>query len=295
MADPVQRAAGNGDNHAQQRIADHAADAGRQRPVGGARQAGRKSAAAKTPPAIQAATRQPIRSSRRCVNSRQPQNAGRHDHAMVARPNSCMARSAAIAPGAPSRLRTARRVAWLKLGSLTDQVASAAAAVPTAAISARPTSSRRRRCTAARKSSDRNDCRRNCVPPSSSPRVRLHQGSFTKSVAGLLLGPQLQLSSKPKSAEHGDDAVQRLGRGLLVMHHGDADEVRAGIAAVGLVARRVAAGQDPHAGLAPQPRRRGLAAAMSRQRRATGRSRRPGAGSRSGRRSIWSARSNFWR
>ncbi len=48
--------------------------------------------------------------------------------AMAASPSNCINRSAAMAPGAPSMLRTAADVAWLKLGSRTDQVASAAAA-----------------------------------------------------------------------------------------------------------------------------------------------------------------------
>ena len=37
----------------------------------------------------------------------------------------CITRSAAIAPGAPRRLWTRAFVAWLRLGSLTDQVSSA--------------------------------------------------------------------------------------------------------------------------------------------------------------------------
>src|SRR6202043_3752662 len=58
-------------------------------------------------------------------------------------------------------------------------------------------------------------------------------------------------------------AMQRLSRGLCVMHHGDPDEVRTGIAPVVLVAGGVASGQDFYAGLAPQPCGRRLAAAMS--------------------------------
>ena len=86
-----------------------------------------KAAAAMTPNS-QAGSRQRIRSSGRWVNSRQPQAAIGSRKAMVARPNSCIARSAAMAPGSPRRLRTGSLVAWLKLGSFTDQVASAAAA-----------------------------------------------------------------------------------------------------------------------------------------------------------------------
>ena len=102
-------------------------------------------AAAATRPISQAGTRQRMRSSRRWVNSRQPQAAIGTMMARVARPNSWVARSAAIAPGAPRRLRTGALVAWLKLGSFTDQVASAAAAPQASATSASPASSRRRR------------------------------------------------------------------------------------------------------------------------------------------------------
>ena len=62
--------------------------------------------------------------------------------------------------------------------------------------------------------------------------------------------------------KHRDEAMQRLGGDLLVLHHGDADIVRAGIAAVGLLAREIAAGHDAHAGLAPQRERRRFAAAL---------------------------------
>ena len=46
---------------------------------------------------------------------------------------SCIIRSALIAPGSPSMLRTGALVAWLSEGSCTDQVASASAAMPAAA------------------------------------------------------------------------------------------------------------------------------------------------------------------
>ena len=60
-------------------------------------------------------------------------------------------------------------------------------------------------------------------------------------------------------AQHGDEAVQRLGRGLLVLHHGDADIALARVAAILLRARQIAARND-----AQQPR--GGPAAAQRQR-----------------------------
>src|SRR5579859_4391851 len=71
-------------------------------------------------------------------------------------------------------------------------------------------------------------------------------------------GSRRELNDLP---QHGDDAMERLGRGLLVVHHGDADVVRARIAAIVLLTRRVAARQHPDAGFAPQPCRHHLAAA----------------------------------
>ena len=53
------------------------------------------------------------------------------------------------------------------------------------------------------------------------------------------------------SPKHRDQAMKRLGGDLLVLHHGDADIVGAGIAAVGLLAREVAAGHDADAGFPP--------------------------------------------
>src|SRR5712691_6701370 len=67
----------------------------------------------------------------------------------------------------------------------------------------------------------------------------------------------VEIATRPRSwmlAQHRDDAMQRLGRGLLVVHHGDADVVRAGIAAVELLARAIAARQHAHPALAPESR-----------------------------------------
>src|ERR1700724_3008332 len=47
-------------------------------------------------------------------------------------------------------LRSAREVAWLRLGSCTDHVSNAAAATPDSAIRLKPASSRRRRASASR-------------------------------------------------------------------------------------------------------------------------------------------------
>src|SRR5471030_569869 len=56
--------------------------------------------------------------------------------------------------------------------------------------------------------------------------------------------------------------MQRLRRGRAVLNHSDADVVRAGIAAIGLLACKVAAGHYAHAGLLPQPLGHDLAAAV---------------------------------
>src|SRR5690242_21546586 len=64
-------------------------------------------------------------------------------------------------------------------------------------------------------------------------------------------------------SEHGDEAMQRLRRSRLVLHHGDADVVRAGVAAVTLLACEITSRNDPHAGLGPQPFRDDLAPALS--------------------------------
>ena len=62
--------------------------------------------AASGAPASHSGRRSRIRSSGRWVNSRQPQNATGSTIAMAASPNSCISRSAAIAPPVPSRLCT---------------------------------------------------------------------------------------------------------------------------------------------------------------------------------------------
>ena len=167
--------------------------------------------------------------------------------------------------GVPSRLRTGALVAWLSDGSCTDQVASATAIERATARSAQGRRSRQtRRRIRSRRSSDQLD--------KSMPRSMDAMSSVQKSSS----------VASPRLAEHGDEAMQRLGGDLLVLHHRDADVALAGIAAVGAVAREIVAGNDAQAAVAPElqgrpPRRRPAGS-----RRARGRSRRPDAGSRSG-------------
>src|SRR5439155_27108758 len=53
-------------------------------------------------------------------------------------------------------------------------------------------------------------------------------------------------------AQHGDEAVQRLGRGVLVLNQHAAHVAFAGVVAVGAVAREIVAGNDAQAAFAPQ-------------------------------------------
>src|SRR5262245_53821940 len=127
-------------------------------------------------------------------------------------------------------------------------------------ISASPPISRTRRRSAAAMSSCRKAVR-------SKPRCTVEIATRPRSLllTHVLVGEPVPTS--PGHAllpQHGDDAVQRLGRGFLVVHHGDADVVRAGIAAVWLLARAVASRQHAHAAFAPEPRGRDLAAALRR-------------------------------
>src|SRR4051794_26663076 len=66
------------------------------------------------------------------------------------------------------------------------------------------------------------------------------------------------------SAQHRDEAMQRLCRGFLVLHHGDANVAEARIGAIGLVPRQIAAGSDAQPRLAPQPERGRLVATLRR-------------------------------
>src|ERR1041384_7451980 len=115
-------------------------------------------------------------------------------------------------------VRTAREVAWLREGSGTDQVISAAAATPDSAISPRPASSRMRRVSASRIDGGR----------------WLTRG-MTRSIAAMLFSA-LRLS------QCFDQPVQRLGCRLGIRHKCEADVAGAGIAAVVLHPRQIASG-----------------------------------------------------
>ena len=69
-------------------------------------------------------------------------------------------------------LRIARDVAWLRLGSCTDHVISAAATTPDSAIKPSPASSRSRRASASR------------IDAGNWP-----TRGMTRSIAGMLMGP----------------------------------------------------------------------------------------------------------
>ena len=58
--------------------------------------------------------------------------------------------------------------------------------------------------------------------------------------------------------------MQRIGRHIAVLYHGDADVAVAGIETIGLRARRVSAGQHAQARLLPELHRRAFAAAVLR-------------------------------
>src|SRR5258707_8478537 len=108
-------------------------------------------------------------------------------------------------------LRMPRDVAWLRLGSCTDHVISAAAATPDSAIRPSPVSSRSRRARAS----------------------RIEAGNWltmgmTRSIAGMLLGP-----SRP--IQNFDQPAQRLGRCFAVRDQRQADVAGAGIGAVGFL------------------------------------------------------------
>src|SRR5215470_9572181 len=123
-------------------------------------------------------------------------------------------------------LRIAREVAWLREGSCTDQVISAAAATPDSAIRPSPTSSRMRRVSASRI-----DCGK-----------WLTRG-MTRSIAAMLF-------SALRLIQGFDQPVQRLGRRFRIRHQSEPDVTGAGIAAVILQPRQIASGDHAHAGVA---------------------------------------------
>src|SRR5947209_4287033 len=72
--------------------------------------------------------------------------------------------------------------------------------------------------------------------------------------------PAFAVPPRPASAQRGNEAMQRLGRRLAVLHQGHADIAGAGVEAGGLAAD-VASGQHAQAGLTPEPDRDRLAVA----------------------------------
>src|SRR6202022_1259351 len=137
-------------------------------------------------------------------------------------------------------LRIARDVAWLRLGSCTDQVISAAAITPASTIRPSPASSRSRRAKAS----------------------RIDEGNWptrgmTRSIAGMLMGPS-------RLIQNFDQPVQRLGRCFAVRYQHQADVAGAGIGAVGLRARQIASRHHAHAAVLVEFHRRRLVAAVRR-------------------------------
>ena len=167
--------------------------------AGGARQAGRKARgqhARRRPRPAAAAARGGAAGGWRAASPR-PRSAA------PARPTRC--RTAASADrrrwrrGRPSRLRTGALVAWLSEGSCTDQVRERDASSIASTISATPDSSR-----------------------SAAPQRLAQAVGETQTVETAVDGRHVR-----SSTQHRDQAMQRLGRGVPVLHHGDADIARA--------------------------------------------------------------------
>src|SRR6476660_2243758 len=137
-------------------------------------------------------------------------------------------------------LRIARDVAWLRLGSCTDHVISAVATTPHSAITPSPAISRTRRARASR------------IEAGSWP-----TRGMTRSIAGMLMGPS-------RLIQNFDQPMQRLGCCFTVLHQRQANVAGAGIAAVGLLARQIAAGHHAHAAVPVELHRRRFVAAAVR-------------------------------
>src|SRR5882724_957028 len=135
-------------------------------------------------------------------------------------------------------LRIGRDVAWLRLGSCTDHVISAAAATPHSAIRPSPVSSRTRRANASRIEAGRWPTR-----------------GMTRSIAGMLMGPS-------RLVQNFDQPVQRLGRCFTVGHQRQTNIAGAGIAAVGLLACQVTSRHHADASVLVELHGRRLIAAM---------------------------------
>ena len=145
---------------------------------------------------------QPLAVERAMGNSRHPQKASGSSSGSAARPNSCIARSAATAPG--SRADCAPEPRWRGSARVLD----------------RPGRERDAADQGERDQREPGDLAHAPAQPS-------RRSSETKATTSRLRSSGHRLT--PLSAEHGDEAMQRLRRGLLVLHHGDADIVRAGI------------------------------------------------------------------
>src|SRR5262245_58851345 len=178
------------------------------------------------------------------------------------KPSNCISRSAAIAPGRPSKLCTRASVAWLSDGSCTDQVASANAAIMAKLKSAIPPSSRKRRRSMAPRWPDKK------ATPSRLRSIidMMLLSTLVLCVTHFVCASSVQsavfLFADHALAQHRNEAMQGLGGDLLVLHHSDPNVVRARIAAVSLLARQITAGHDAHAGLAPERKRRRFATAL---------------------------------
>src|SRR6202171_3988803 len=110
-------------------------------------------------------------------------------------------------------LRIARDVAWLRLGSCTDHVISAAAATPDNAIKLNPASSRKRRAKASR------------IEAGNWPT----RGS-TRSIAGMLMGPS-------RLIQNFNQPVQCLGCCFTIRHQRQTNIACGGVAAGGVAPR----------------------------------------------------------
>src|SRR6202165_494179 len=119
-------------------------------------------------------------------------------------------------------LRVARDVAWLRLGSCTDHVISAAAATPDSAIRPSPASSRKRRASASRSGAGNWPTR-----------------GRTRSIAGMLMGPS-------RLIQNFDQPVQCLGCCFTVLHQRQTNVSGAGSAAVGVLAGERTPGPHGH-------------------------------------------------
>src|SRR5580658_26848 len=158
------------------------------------------------------------------------------------RPKSCINKSAAVAPGTPSRLCTGALVAWLSEGSCSDQVASASPPLTARLRSAIPPNSRSRRCKATPRWPDREAIPSRLRSINDIADSSLYACTFLKT--GFCLRDRAL-------AEHLYQTMQCLGGNLFVLHHGDADVIGARIAAVHLLPRQIAAGNHAQAALTP--------------------------------------------